>query len=322
MISKNRPGFAAQIGLRCNSLKRFSLHAVAAVLRYRLLLGTLFIAALAGLCWLDYAHVGGTPPGAWLFPLALLLSVLASGEVLWLLSRCESAARRRTALCRQFFDRRLQRGADVLADICECDFRSTLSAGRFALSHCAHSLASSSKFGGSKNQVRRLLELAATIFGLAYVGILLTFVVQLPGLLAILSLVIVVKMGDTGAYTVGRLIGRHKMAPKLSPGKTWEGAGGAVAVCHHRVVGRFQFAWHAARFASSGDRTVALDCVRACGRRRRAVGRFGRVAIEARCGKERFQPVDARFRRRARSARFHPVCRPVAYLCWATGLVS
>ena len=35
-------------------------------------------------------------------------------------------------------------------------------------------------------------------------------------------------MGDTGAYTVGRLIGRHKMAPRISPGKTMEGAIGAL----------------------------------------------------------------------------------------------
>jgi phosphatidate cytidylyltransferase len=31
---------------------------------------------------------------------------------------------------------------------------------------------------------------------------------------------------DTGAYATGKLIGRHKMAPKISPGKTWEGAAG------------------------------------------------------------------------------------------------
>ena len=35
-------------------------------------------------------------------------------------------------------------------------------------------------------------------------------------------------MGDIGAYTVGRLIGRHKMAPVLSPGKTYEGAVGGI----------------------------------------------------------------------------------------------
>ncbi len=35
---------------------------------------------------------------------------------------------------------------------------------------------------------------------------------------------------DTGAYATGKAIGRHKMAPKISPGKTWEGAaGGYVA---------------------------------------------------------------------------------------------
>ena len=33
---------------------------------------------------------------------------------------------------------------------------------------------------------------------------------------------------DTGAYAVGRLIGRHKMTPTLSPGKTWEGAAGGL----------------------------------------------------------------------------------------------
>ena len=34
---------------------------------------------------------------------------------------------------------------------------------------------------------------------------------------------------DSGAYFVGRLLGRHKMAPHLSPGKTWEGAAGGLA---------------------------------------------------------------------------------------------
>ena len=33
---------------------------------------------------------------------------------------------------------------------------------------------------------------------------------------------------DTGAYAVGRLAGRHALAPRISPGKTWEGAGGGL----------------------------------------------------------------------------------------------
>jgi phosphatidate cytidylyltransferase len=41
-------------------------------------------------------------------------------------------------------------------------------------------------------------------------------------------MIAVVKSGDTGAYAVGRLVGQHKMSPLVSPGKTWEGAAGAI----------------------------------------------------------------------------------------------
>jgi phosphatidate cytidylyltransferase len=88
---------------------------------------------------------------------------------------------------------------------------------------------------------KSVVQLSAAVFSLAYVGLLLSFLVQLRaidvdpvdqsgrwGLVALVSLVAVVKAGDIGAYTVGRLIGRHKMTPLLSPGKTWEGAGGAI----------------------------------------------------------------------------------------------
>jgi len=47
-------------------------------------------------------------------------------------------------------------------------------------------------------------------------------------LLAVVGLVVV---ADSGAYFTGRRFGRHKLAPRISPGKTWEGvAGAALAV--------------------------------------------------------------------------------------------
>ena len=51
-------------------------------------------------------------------------------------------------------------------------------------------------------------------------------------LLAILT----VYAADTGAYAVGRLIGRHRMAPNVSPGKTWEGTIGGLAAAIVAVV--------------------------------------------------------------------------------------
>lgn len=49
------------------------------------------------------------------------------------------------------------------------------------------------------------------------------------GLWWLLLGILTVYAADTGAFSVGRLIGRHRMAPAISPGKTWEGAAGGMA---------------------------------------------------------------------------------------------
>jgi phosphatidate cytidylyltransferase len=46
----------------------------------------------------------------------------------------------------------------------------------------------------------------------------------------VLYFILVTKFSDTGAYAIGSLIGKHKMIPRISPAKTWEGFGGAILV--------------------------------------------------------------------------------------------
>ena len=53
----------------------------------------------------------------------------------------------------------------------------------------------------------------------------------------VLYFILVTKFSDTGAYAVGSLIGRHKMIPRISPGKTWEGFVGALVLSTLASVG-------------------------------------------------------------------------------------
>jgi phosphatidate cytidylyltransferase len=78
--------------------------------------------------------------------------------------------------------------------------------------------------------VEALPSIGVSAAGLLFVAYPLSFIVRLHGTggdlgpKSVLFLLVVVWVGDTAAYFVGRAVGRHLMAPKLSPKKTWEGA--------------------------------------------------------------------------------------------------
>jgi phosphatidate cytidylyltransferase len=90
----------------------------------------------------------------------------------------------------------------------------------------------------SKRNSKGIPAISTTLFGLMYVPWLLNFIQKIhffPGLEGngkyyVLYYIVVTKFSDTGAYAVGSLIGRHKMIPRISPGKTWEGFAGAIVV--------------------------------------------------------------------------------------------
>jgi phosphatidate cytidylyltransferase len=70
--------------------------------------------------------------------------------------------------------------------------------------------------------------ISSTVMGAVWIGGGLGFLLlmrNLPahGVLAVYAVLLAVWAGDTLAYLGGRLLGRHKMAPATSPGKTWEG---------------------------------------------------------------------------------------------------
>ena len=90
----------------------------------------------------------------------------------------------------------------------------------------------------SKTNTAGILAISTTLFGLMYVPWLLNFIQKInffPGIndngkFYVLYFILVTKFSDSGAYAIGSLIGRHKMIPRISPAKTWEGFGGAIIV--------------------------------------------------------------------------------------------
>jgi phosphatidate cytidylyltransferase len=99
--------------------------------------------------------------------------------------------------------------------------------------------------GGFTSQLRRAVdgkntvtEVATTTLGFVYVAVMFSFLMRLlffpdgngpvPGAWLVIWLTAVTKFADMGAYITGSLIGKHKMIPHISPGKTWQGFGGGL----------------------------------------------------------------------------------------------
>jgi phosphatidate cytidylyltransferase len=80
----------------------------------------------------------------------------------------------------------------------------------------------------SEARAAATIAISGTVMGAVWIGGGLGFLIllrELPehGRLAAITVLLAVWAGDTFAYLGGRLLGRHKMAPATSPGKTWEG---------------------------------------------------------------------------------------------------
>jgi phosphatidate cytidylyltransferase len=98
------------------------------------------------------------------------------------------------------------------------------------------------------------------VFTVAYLGALASFLAQLRWLPtasasnqavhALMLTIFVPKCCDIGAYCAGRLFGRHRMTPQLSPKKTWEGAAGGLLLAVVAAVGASYYGNQPSYFAA------------------------------------------------------------------------
>lgn len=96
----------------------------------------------------------------------------------------------------------------------------------------------------SKDLSSTIWKIGMTLFGILYIGFLLAYVSLIrnlmDGRLWVLFLIATIWAGDISALLSGSFFGRHKLYPKISPNKTFEGLGGAII---GSIIVAYLFAW-------------------------------------------------------------------------------
>lgn len=213
----------------------------------RVVVATAVAAAFGLLAWADANSFGDAMPAWWLLPIVVLLAVGGAQEFVRLFAAHDL-----------FLPSWLLRATVVAIPLAAAFGAQAFGAANaFASPAAAMGWAAAALALGVgvllidaiatyRPQARAAERLAFSVLILAYLGLPLAFMVSLRlfclenlgpeqsgrghlGILPLVSLVAVVKGGDIAAYLVGSAIGRNRMAPLLSPGKTWEGAVASLA---------------------------------------------------------------------------------------------
>jgi phosphatidate cytidylyltransferase len=303
------------------------------VLRWRLTSAAVILSVLLTLVWLDYRQMGGVPSGTYLLPVMLGVLLLATGETLDLLAtggwrpigpivltgNLAILLAASLPLVFQLLGRQLPARGPL---------------GDFGWPLIALALAAIAVLIGEMARYERpgssIVNAALGIFTLVYVGLLGSFLALLRlfhdndwGLAALFSVLLIVKMADVGAYAFGRTLGRTKLTPILSPGKTWEGAIGGIATACLTSWAFFHFA--GPQIVRSGYVEPPLAASLAYGLILALAGMVGDLA----------ESLLKRDMQRKDSSSWLPglggvldiidavlVAAPVGWLCWVFGLVG
>lgn len=231
------------------------------MLRWRLVWAALLIGLLGLLVALDGSSLGRAAPGLWLMPLLWAVVLLGTQELLGL----AWAEGIEPLVWPVYVGNGLITAAAALPMLVQAaggtmDERWAWPAAWLGLA-AALAAVLVGEMGRFARPGQTLARVAVACLTLVYVGGLASFWVWLRrwpdgrdgapwGMVALVSMVLIVKMADTGAFVVGKNWGRHKLTPVLSPGKTWEGALGGVVTA--AVTAWVYFAWGAKLWIGPG----------------------------------------------------------------------
>lgn len=209
------------------------------MLRQRLILGPVFIAAVFLVSWLDERLAATAlppalealfpdrttfPPGVALFLTLAALVALCALE-LAAIFRANNIAASRWLTC----------SAGLFGLASSTAAPATMSAGAWAPVAATATvlvLVLALVYYSRHHTVEGVVAAAGgALFSYVYLGLLFGFLLDIRrehSMWVVLSVALITKACDTGAFFTGRAIGRRKLIPWLSPGKTWEGLAGGV----------------------------------------------------------------------------------------------
>ncbi len=256
------------------------------MLKYRLITGPILILLLWVIIWFDgwleHAELAGfwqtlfaghthPPAGLAIFVLALVFITLAACELSDIFRAQGILSKRVSTMLAAILGLALM--YCIPRDTMTLDTIAIFSSGAFALF-----LYAMIDFSRRQNVEGVMVATGALLFAMIYLGLLLGFFLLLRRDHSpwwIVGIILVTKAADIGAYFTGRAIGRHKLIPWLSPGKTWEGLAGGIVFA--ALIG-LAFAFMSSSLVDESDH-VPLWLGIVCGSVFAIVGLFGDLTV-------------------------------------------
>ncbi len=211
------------------------------MLKWRLISAAVILTIVLSLVYLDWKTPAA--PGIWLFPIGLFAALMGTGEIIWLIEQRHTRLRRPVI----YFAATAVMSCTMIPVVWNLmdSYPVDCPVGRagwpllgFALGILAIFLSELIAF---REPGEVLSRVSLSMFAVVYPSLLFSFAILLRlydshavGMAALVSMIVIVKIADSGAYFGGRALGKRKMAPYLSPGKTIAGgvsglASGAIA---------------------------------------------------------------------------------------------